>query len=84
MIEARQNHTFDQRVELAQVGDEAAALVRLAFDAQPQTVVVAVSRQVRALAEAGAVLFLGPIRAAVQMAGAETVTPFEADHHGPL
>jgi hypothetical protein len=71
----------DQGVQGSQVDNEPGGLVHLSLDGYEEPVVVAVPREVGALAEAGAVLLLAPVRAPVEMAGAESVATFETDVH---
>jgi hypothetical protein len=74
----------DQGVQGPQVDHEAGGLVHLSLDGHEEPVIVAVAREVGALAEAGAVLLLAPLGTTVEMAGAEAVAPFETDVHGGL
>src|SRR5215216_1199632 len=81
VVQALDDVLLDQRVEPAEVDNEAGLRIDLAADGDVQAVVVAVARQVRALAEAGAVRRFVPLRTAVQVAGAETVAALQGDLH---
>src|SRR4051812_26258601 len=81
VVQTLDHPLLDQRVERSEVDHEAGRGVDLPAHRHVQAVVVAVPRQVGALAEAGPVLGLAPVRAPVQVAGAETVAALEGDRH---
>src|ERR1700730_162942 len=79
VVEAIDHQARYQGIEPSQVGDEACQGVELAAQGHEEPVVVAVARQVGALAEASPVLLVGPFGSAVQMAGTEPVSGFEPE-----
>src|SRR5262249_43382618 len=82
VVEPVDHHPSDPRVELAEVGDEGGLGIEPAAHRDEQPVVVAVPRQVGALAEAGPILLLAPLRSPVEMAGAEAIAALEPDGGG--
>src|SRR5258706_10774181 len=71
----------DELVELAEIDDETGFGIDLSLNAEPQPIVVAMPRQVGALAKPRPVLLFAPIRAPVQGTGAEPVAALENDLH---
>src|SRR5689334_9688850 len=71
MVQPLDHMLVDQSVQEAEVDDESGGGIDLPTDGDVQAVVVAVPRQVRTLAEAGAVFSFVPFRTPVQVARAE-------------
>lgn len=82
MVEGLQHGLVNQRIELSQIDEKPGLRIHRSGHTHPESIIVAVSGEVGALAEPASILFFAPFGPSIEVAGAEPNPAFQRESAG--